>query len=67
MRYKVKWKTATDRPLLPELVDSAEQAKERTRELLRLHQDAKVEIWNEEETWQVVSPAGVAEWCELDH
>ena len=67
MRYKVKWKTATEQPLAPELFDGAEQAKERAREILRLHRNALIEIWNEEETWQVVTPAGIEDWCDTQH
>ncbi len=63
MRYKVKWRIADDGPLAPEEFENIDQAKERVRQLLAEHQDAVVDVWNMDETWQVVSPAGVADWC----
>jgi hypothetical protein len=50
--------------LAPELVESAEAAKVRARQLLESAPNLKVEIWNEAETWQVVAPPGIAAWCE---
>ena len=50
-------------PLSPELVESAEAAKRRARELFFTHgEKVQVEIWNEDETWQVVTAAGAEEW-----
>ena len=63
VRYKVKWRIADRGPLAPEEFDNIDQAKERVRQLLAEHQDAVVDVWNMDETWQIVSPAGVAEWC----
>jgi hypothetical protein len=62
VRFKVKWRRGNDGPLAPEVFDTEDQAKERVRQLLAEHQDNVVDVWNEEETWQIVSPAGVAEW-----
>jgi hypothetical protein len=62
VRFKVKWRKGNDGPLAPEVFDTEDQAKERVRQLLAEHHDMIVDVWNEEETWQIVSPAGVAEW-----
>jgi hypothetical protein len=63
MRYKVKWRAGGEGPLAPEIFDTEEQAKERVRRLLAEHRDhVVVDVWNEQETWQIVSPAGVEEW-----
>jgi hypothetical protein len=63
MRYKVKWRVGGEGPLAPEIFDTEEQAKERVRQLLAEHRDhVVVDVWNEQETWQIVSPAGVEEW-----
>jgi hypothetical protein len=64
MRYKLKWRADSRGPLAPETFDTEGQAKARARELLAAQGPAVViDVWNEEETWQIVSPAGVAEWC----
>jgi hypothetical protein len=65
MRYKVKWRAGGQEPLQPELFNSEADAKVRVRQLLDQYGDrATIDIWNEDETWQMVSPAGVADWCE---
>ena len=62
-RYKVKWRVGNAGPLSPETVETAEAAKRRARELFLKHgEKVQVEIWNEDETWQVVSAAGAEEW-----
>jgi hypothetical protein len=64
MRYKVKWKSGDEGPLAPELFDTEDGAKGRVRQLLNQHHDRLVaDVWNEDETWQIVSPAGIADWC----
>jgi hypothetical protein len=63
VRFKVKWRREGQGPLAPEVFESEDQAKERVRQLLAEHQGVVVDVWNEEETWQIVSPAGVEEWC----
>ena len=64
MRYKVKWRVGNDGPLSPEIFDTEDQTKERVRQLIAEHQDrVVVDVWNEQETWQIVSPAGVVDWC----
>jgi hypothetical protein len=62
VRFKVKWRTEGEGPLAPEVFESEDQAKERVRQLLAEHHGVVVDVWNEEETWQIVSPAGVEEW-----
>jgi hypothetical protein len=64
MNYKIKWRTDGNAPLTLEAVSSSDSAKQRTRDLLAKYgSDVSIEIWNEDETWQIVSPTGVAEWC----
>ena len=64
MRYKVKWRAGGDEPLAPETFDTEAQAKQRARQLMAQYGTRVIiDIWNEEETWQVISPAGVADWC----
>jgi hypothetical protein len=64
VKYKVKWRIANSGPLTPELVENAEAAKRRARELILEHgENVQVEMWNEEETWQVVAAAGAEEWA----
>jgi hypothetical protein len=64
MRYKLKWRAHGTGPLTPEEFDTEDQAKARTRELLAAHGTAVViDVWNEDETWQIVAPAGVAVCC----
>ena len=64
MRYKLKWRAGGTGPLALETFDTEDQAEARARELTAAQGAAVViDIWNEEETWQIVSPAGVAEWC----
>ena len=64
MRYKLKWRADGTGPLTPETFDTEDQAKSRARELLAAQGTAVViDVWNEDETWQIVTPAGVAGWC----
>lgn len=64
MRYKVKWRADGEEPLQPEAFDSEDAAKARTRELLAKYASrVTIGIWNEDETWQIVTQAGVADWC----
>ena len=64
MRYKVKWKSGGQGPLMPEIFDTEGAAKERVRQLVNQHpRHLEVDVWNEDETWQIVTPAGIAEWC----
>jgi hypothetical protein len=63
MRYKVKWRTGSEGPLAPELFDLEDAAKARVRQLIGQHRSGLVvDVWNEDETWQIVTPAGIAEW-----
>jgi hypothetical protein len=65
MRYKIKWRANGDGPLQPETVDTLAQAKARSRELLATYcEKVTIDIWNEDETWQIVSPVGVPDWCQ---
>jgi hypothetical protein len=64
MRYKVKWRAGSEGPLMPELFGSDVLAKARARELIAKYGPRTViDIWNEDETWQIIAPPGVAEWC----
>ena len=64
MRYKLEWRADGTGPLTPETFDTEDQAKSRARELLAAQGTAVViDVWNEDETWQIVTPAGVARWC----
>jgi hypothetical protein len=61
MLYKLKWRAHGTGPLTPEKYDAEKQAKALARELLAAHGNTVViDVWNEDETWQIVSPAGVA-------
>jgi len=67
MRYKVKRRVDGDGPLSPELFESETHAKGRARELLVKHgARITIDIWNEDETWQVIAPPGVSEWCQTE-
>jgi hypothetical protein len=67
MIYKVKWRADGKEPLVPESCDSLEAAKKRARELRAQYGSSVVmDIWNEDETWQIITPAGIDEWCEED-
>jgi hypothetical protein len=64
MLYKVKWRADGEEPLQPEAFDSEDAAKARTRELLAKYGTrVTIDIWNNDETWRIVTPAGVADWC----
>lgn len=50
--------------MTPEIFDTEGAAKERVRQLVNQHpRHLEVDVWNEDETWQIVTPAGIAEWC----
>ena len=64
MRLKVKWRAEGEEPLQPEAFDSDSAAKARARELLAKYGSrVTIDIWNEDETWRIITPAGIAEWC----
>src|SRR5262249_26040143 len=64
MRYKVKWRVGDEGPLAPELLENEDAAKERARRLIQCHgENLIIDVWNEDETWQIVTGAGVAAWC----
>lgn len=63
MRYKLKWRTDGTEPLQPEIFDTMDAVKARVRALMAQYGErATIDLWNEEETWQIVSPAGIADW-----
>ena len=63
MRYKVKWRADGAGPWQPEAFDSFDTAKERVRKLLASYGSGTfIEVWNEDETWQIISPGGAEEW-----
>jgi len=65
MLYKVKWRADGAGPWQPEAFDSFDTAKERVRKLLASYGSGTfIEVWNEDETWQIVSPTGAEEWCQ---
>jgi len=65
MRYKIKWNVGGTGPLTPELCDSEESAKNRVRQSISERRAGLVvDLWNEDETWQIVTSAGVKEWCD---
>lgn len=67
MRYKVKWRAAGEEPLSPEVFDSDVPAKARARELLvKYGSRVVIDVWNEDETWQIIAPPGVFDWCKED-
>lgn len=67
MRYKIKWRSDGQGPLKPEILDTVEATKARVRELLAQFGDgATIDVWNEDETWQIVSHSGVADWSKKD-
>jgi hypothetical protein len=64
MRYKVKWRAEGEEPLRPELFETIEQAKSRTRQLKSKYGErVTIDVWNEEETWQIVASPGIVAWC----
>jgi len=64
MACKLKWRVNGTGPLKPESFNSDDRAKARARELLAQHgASVTMDVWNEDETWQIVTPAGVTEWC----
>ena len=64
MRYKVKWRAEGEEPLQPELCDTIEQAKSRARQLKSKYGErVTIDVWNEDETWQIVASPGIAAWC----
>jgi hypothetical protein len=67
MIYKLKWRTNGAGPLSPEPFDHQNQAKDRARALMKQHGSAvSIDVWNDDETWQIVTPSGVADWCKED-
>ena len=67
MRLKVKWRADGEEPLQPESFDSENAAKAKVRELLAKYGSRiTIDIWNEDETWRIITPAGVTEWCKVD-
>jgi len=65
MRYKVKWRADGEGPLSPEIFETDTLAKARARELLAKYGTRLViDIWNEDETWQIIAPPGVLDWCQ---
>jgi hypothetical protein len=63
MKYKVKWRAGGEEPLQPELFETVEVAKARARDLQSKYGErVTIDVWNEDETWQVVSPAGISDW-----
>ena len=66
MRYKLIWRVDDDFPASPEAFDGDEAVKARARELLAKYRNSvKIDIWNEDQTWRIVTPAGVVEWCKV--
>jgi len=64
MGYTVKWRAAEASALRPETFPTFDAAKERVRNLLATRgEHAAIEVWDEDETWQIVSAAGVEEWA----
>jgi hypothetical protein len=64
MRYKVKWRAEGEEPLQPELFETVEQAKSRARQLKSKYGErVTIDVWNEDETWQIVASPGIAAWC----
>ena len=67
MRCKVKWRANGEEPLEPEIFDNYDLAKARSRELLAKHGlRIAIDVWNEDETWQIVSATGITAWCGED-
>ena len=67
MRYKVKWRAEGEGPLSPELFESDAPAKARALQLIAKYGTRIViDIWNEDETWQIIAPPGVVDWCKKD-
>ena len=65
MGYNVKWRADEEGPLRPETCDTFDAAKQRVRQLLVQHgKQATIEVWNDDETWQIVSAAGIEEWSQ---
>ena len=67
MRYKLIWRVDDGFPASPEAFDGDEAAKARAKELLAKYRTrVKIDVWNEDQTWRIVTPAGVVEWCKAD-
>ncbi len=49
--------------IVSEAFGSFEATKRRGRDLLAQHEGLVASVWNDDETWQVVTPAGFHEWC----
>ena len=64
MRCKVKWRAKGEEQLAPEMFESFALAKLRSCELLAKYGSlVTIGIWNDDETWQIVSSTGIAAWC----
>jgi hypothetical protein len=64
MRLKIKWRADGEEPLQPEAFELETAAKARARELLAKYgSGVTISVWNDAETWQIITPAGIAEWC----
>lgn len=64
MRCKVKWRTDKTVQFEIESFENTELAKKRARDIITAKTgQATVELWNESETWQIVSAAGAEAWC----
>jgi hypothetical protein len=60
----VKWRAGAEQPLQTETFGTTEEAKARMRELLAKDpMRVMIELWNADETWQIVTPTGIGEWC----
>jgi hypothetical protein len=63
VRFRVKWRARGEEPLRPEEFMLESEAKARARELLvKYGSDATIDVWNDDETWQIVAPYGVPFW-----
>ena len=67
MRYKIRWRAGGQEPVVPDLFEDDRSAKAHVRDLCQKYGDQlTVEVWNEDETWRIVTPAGIAGWCRAD-
>ena len=67
MRYKLIWHVNDQGPVVPEIFDADAPAKARAKQLLfEYGPQVAINVWNEDETWRMVAPVGVAEWCRTE-